>query len=356
MIDVLAHWGISKVAWSTIQPLFQPLFQPILEEIAQDVIKDAGTSFVGRCFQNVYSVIHREPLIKATGAALQELLQLIESELLDADLSADEAREFTPSIKAFLVQPDFEEALGTLFLEPTYRLEPGLLATAWQRTVPENELPDDFSWPRIAKRFTREVAKIRLSSPELESTFTSLATAQSADTLSELAGLPPDFDLDTYREALVERYGNLNFESMDTSGANYSGVRLWSVFVPQTVRESQTFVPRVLEIPKEYQLRLLEAGELDPEMIAELEQGKQERRQTYFNQPLRPVLEVCDDPALHRMVILGDPGAGKSSLLRYLALEWARCANITAGSVTMARALSAISTMRPLGIGSTSIH
>src|SRR5208282_3516112 len=38
----------------------------------------------------------------------------------------------------------------------------------------------------------------------------------------------------------------------------------------------------------------------------------------------RPVLEVVDDDRLPRLVILGDPGAGKSSLLRFLALRWAR--------------------------------
>ncbi len=47
-----------------------------------------------------------------------------------------------------------------------------------------------------------------------------------AGDIRKLVGLPPDFDLETYREALLERFGRLNFEMLDTTGAYYSGVRL----------------------------------------------------------------------------------------------------------------------------------
>ncbi len=123
----------------------------------------------------------------------------------------------------------------------------------------------------------------------------------------------------------MERYGNLNFESLDTTGAYYSGVKLWSVFVPQSVRECQEYYPQVLELPKEHLKRLRERGELAPDESPGEE--AEERRRSYLEQPVRPVLEVVDDDQLPRLVILGDPGAGKSSLLRYLALRWARITN-----------------------------
>ena len=37
----------------------------------------------------------------------------------------------------------------------------------------------------------------------------------------------------------------------------------------------------------------------------------------------RPILEIVQDPAFRRLVILGDPGSGKSTLLQYLLLDWA---------------------------------
>jgi len=147
---------------------------------------------------------------------------------------------------------------------------------------------------------------------------------------------PADFDAERYRAALLKRFDKLNFEMLDTTGAFYSEVRLWSVFVPQSVRECHQYDPRLLEIPKEHQQRLLKA---DKNTVGELEVAERHAdrlRQEYFSQPLRPVLNV-DDEALgvtssrtgQKLVILGDPGSGKSSLIRYLALRWARIAEPT---------------------------
>ena len=141
--------------------------------------------------------------------------------------------------------------------------------------------------------------------------------------MQELAGLPPEFDLETYREALVERYGTVDLASLDTTGAYYE-VRLWSVFVAQSVRECHEYDPQLLEVPKDELLRLVEAGELDAAQLEESEKLHDERRRAYVNQTPKPVQAVTDDAAILRQVILGDPGSGKSSLLRYLALQWAR--------------------------------
>ncbi len=154
--------------------------------------------------------------------------------------------------------------------------------------------------------------------------------------------LPAEFDAERYRAAVLKRFDKLNFEMLDTTGAFYSGVRLWSVFVPQSVRECHQYNPRLLEIPKEHQQRLLDAGEITAKELEEAEQQADRLRQDYFHQPLRPVLDVVDEslpppslsPNFHatrarKLVILGDPGSGKSSLIRYLALRWARIAEPT---------------------------
>ena len=74
MVDWLGVWGIGKTAWSA--------FRPILEDLAKDAVKNAAKSYVGQCFKKVYSVIHRDALTRATGLALKELLELLESELV----------------------------------------------------------------------------------------------------------------------------------------------------------------------------------------------------------------------------------------------------------------------------------
>ena len=321
MLDWLAIWGVGQAT------VF--VFRPVMEEFAKDVANDAAKSYVGRGFQKVFSPLHRQPLTKATGLALKELLELIQNEMLDAEMSAGELRAWLDDVRRFVGQDAVLAAIRELFLTPGAPLDPGVLAAAWQG--PETpRLPDEFSWARVAKRFARKVGEIRTSTAELKETFDALAAAQGDAALRELAGLPPEFDLETYREALIERYGNVSFDSLDTSGASYNAVRLWNVFTPQSARATQDYMPQLFELPKEQQQRLVARGELDAALLAEAERLQDEWRRGYFSQPLRPVLEVCADASLPLIVVLGDPGAGKSSLLRWLALEWARTENATA--------------------------
>jgi hypothetical protein len=316
MLELLAIWGVSQATWS--------VFRPILEDLAQDVAKDAAVSYVGKCFKSVFSVIHRKPLTKATGLALKELLELIDDELIRADIDDEDRRDWIDDVRTFIKHDDVRQAIASLFLDPDYQLDPKTFATAWQQIEDARTLPQSFSWQYVAKRFAAKVAEIRQSTGELKETFESLAKIKDSTALEEIAGLPPDFDLETYREALVERYGNLDFASLETTGAYYNDVRLWSVFVPQSVRECHEYDPQLLEVPKDHLQRLAEAGELDDQQLAESEKLHEERRQAYVNQPPRPVLGVADDAAIQRLVILGDPGSGKSSLLRFLATRWAR--------------------------------
>jgi hypothetical protein len=161
------------------------------------------------------------------------------------------------------------------------------------------------------------------------------AAELAASRITHPVALPASFDAEGYRDALVKRFEKLDFDMLDTTGAYYNEVRLWSVFIPQSLREYQ-YNPKLLEIPKEHQERLLKAGEITKEELVEAERQAERLRQEYFRQPLRPVLDVADE-ALgatsagtgHRLVILGDPGSGKSSLIRYLALRWAQIAEPT---------------------------
>uniref|UniRef100_UPI0031FDAB26 NACHT domain-containing protein n=1 Tax=Sphaerothrix gracilis TaxID=3151835 RepID=UPI0031FDAB26 len=313
MVEWLAIWGVAALS----------VFRPILEDIAKEVAKDAAKSYVGQCFKSVFSVIYKEPLTKATGQALKELLQLIEDELIRADIEGERLQAWIYDVRRFVNQESVRDAIAALFLQPDYHLDPKIFITAWQQLDGALAMPEGFSWPYVAKRFAAKVVAIRQSSTELQETFASLAQAQNTEALQELAGLPPEFNLETYREALVERYGTVDLASLDTTGAYYE-VRLWSVFVAQSVRECHEYDPQLLEVPKDQLLRLVEAGELDAAQLAESERLHDERRRAYVNQPPKPVLAVTDAAAIQRLVILGDPGSGKSSLLRYLALQWAR--------------------------------
>jgi hypothetical protein len=131
-----------------------------------------------------------------------------------------------------------------------------------------------------------------------------------------------------YETRLQERYRRVDLEALTplTEPDEYPPVGLREVFIAQAVRAD----PPPMELPKELLRRLVEAGELgrgelpdgvDPETLARFRQAYQER-------PARSVLQVLAEPGQRRLVLLGDPGAGKSTLARYLALT------LAAGPVT----------------------
>lgn len=322
MIETLVPLGIAHLS--------KTLFYPILEDVAKDVAEDAAKSYVGQAFANVFSAVNKKALSKATGLAIKELLDLIENELLDNELTEKRISAMIPAVKVFLEKPTIQQALANLFLEPDYQLDTKVFADSWAQ-VPDpwpHLLPKEYSWQRISKRFSRKVREIRDSDTELKLTFDNLQQRANADALKELQGLPPEFDLDLYREALVERFGNLSLDSMDTSGGYYA-VQLWNVFVPQSVRECRIYRPQLLELPKEHLQRLLEQGDIDEVELRELEKQESEhQRRSYLEQPLQPVMGLLSAEGLtSNMVILGDPGSGKSALLRFLTLEWAHNEN-----------------------------
>lgn len=207
------------IEWLTVWAVGQFVFRPILEDLAKDITNDAAKSYVGQCFNSVFSVVHKDPLSKATGLALKDLLQLIEGELVRADIEDEELADWVEDVRRFTVQDEVRGAIASLFLEPDSHLDPKTFVSAWKQLKGVHSLPDGFSWQFIAKQFTKKVGEIRQSSTELKETFAALAQVQDSAALKEIAGLPPEFDLETYREALVERYGNLDFASLDATGA-----------------------------------------------------------------------------------------------------------------------------------------
>jgi hypothetical protein len=125
MLDWLAVWGAGQAT--------AIVFRPILEDLARDVAKDAAKSSVARCFKKVFSVIHKEPLTKATGLALKELLELVENELIRAGIENEELHDWTGDVRRFIEHGDVRQAIASSFLDPDYHLDPGTFATAWQQ-------------------------------------------------------------------------------------------------------------------------------------------------------------------------------------------------------------------------------
>jgi predicted NACHT family NTPase len=326
MVDWLVLWGAAQAAGF--------VFKPILEDLAKESAKDYTKDFFKDCLKKVIHLPEPNVLKEASGKALKEFLQLVQQELEDADFQAAQIKLYVPPFKLLMEQEAVSAELGRAFQLDCRGLDTGAIALAWENLRSQREgltLPEGFDWERVSKRYLKKARAIVQESDKLRPIFAAEAEARTAEQVEELVGVAPEFDLGRYAEGIKEQYGAVKLDSLDTTGAYYNELKLWRIFVPQMVRECQEFLPQMYEIPKEHLLRLREAGQVSEADMADLAAAELERqRQFYGEQSVRSVLEVVGDPqenppsrAEQYAVILGDPGAGKSSLLQYLALVWA---------------------------------
>jgi hypothetical protein len=126
-----------------------------------------------------------------------------------------------------------------------------------------------------------------------------------------------------YLRRLLERHKRVDLEILTplTEQGEHPMMLLGRVFVPQTVREN----PPPVDLPREVWRRLAEEGHLETtDLPPEVDRARvEEARRSYQQLPTRPVLQTLADPAARKTVVLGDPGAGKSTLAKYLMLALA---------------------------------
>ncbi len=315
--------------WTTlgVSLLKDLVFKEVLLKLGKGALEDYVKDFFKDCIKGGVESAKAGVLKKALGEALQQFLKIVEDELeFSCNLSGAEIRDgYEISIEKFIRHQEVKPLLGKAFAKDCRALDSKQLGRIWREHYPI-AMPTEFDWHGVAKEYVKEVKRIIKQSPELREILELEIQESIEENTREIAGISPDFNLKVYQEGLQERYANLNLDSLDTSVYDYrEKLKVWQVFVPQHVRECQEFLPQVYEIPKEHQRRLLESNELE----AEVELEAWERyKQDYYKKPVRPILDVVnesrEDDFYRYLVILGDPGSGKSIFLQYLALNWAR--------------------------------
>ncbi|HLO86032.1 MAG TPA: HEAT repeat domain-containing protein [Nostocaceae cyanobacterium] len=312
MVDWLLLWGITQGLGVIVTPIIQELAKEGAKDFAKDFFKDS--------LKKVF-FSEKDPRQIAAGKAIKEFLQLVQQQLkVRCKLTESEIKQYTPVIKEFINDKTIKSILGQAFDLDCESLDAQTLQNTWNK-LQLKPLPDKFNWESVTAQYLPKVQEILFDSQDLREILNSQNLKSIADNTQELAGIIPGFDLIGYQETIRETYGNLKLESLDTSGYAYNELKLWRIFIAQNVREVHQVLPQIYELPKEHLRQLRESDQIEAEInLQELEKYKK----SYFDQPIRSVLDIINQKQNHKyLVILGDPGSGKSSLLQFLALNWA---------------------------------
>ncbi|MEU0118819.1 HEAT repeat domain-containing protein [Streptomyces bobili] len=147
--------------------------------------------------------------------------------------------------------------------------------------------------------------------------------ARSSRSPSRAGTGPHGFDAarQAYFAALRRRYARVDVLASGSDPVGRPRLRLSDVFVAPSVRRD----PSAGALPYDLMQRPVAAGEAGPHDLPAVGDVAPPDRvgRAYGDRPAGRVLQVLAEESAQRIVLLGNPGAGKSTLARYLALALA---------------------------------
>jgi hypothetical protein len=300
---------------------------PAAVGLLKKLAEDRAESLAGRLVDKAVGLWKKddltEALKRAYGACMESILGFLKSQGYDeADLAS-----YKPSFEVLLedegVGREIDRAIDGAADWPGPDAE--VFRQAWER-VKGLRLPPEFQWSQALQAFKKQVERHKVIPPELKDKLPALQRDRLLQEVRLQGGVRPAYDLRRYAARMREKYRSVDLSAMERPGqAGESGaLALLQVFLPQDVRED----PPKVEIPRDL-LRWMEGKEARAGREgAEVEDPEEERlrkdleraRESYARQPRQPVLDVLGRPDSRKLVLLGDPGAGKSALTRFLLL------------------------------------
>ena len=295
-MDTITLWASRQLAGFA--------FDVALKNVAEflgDVSKGTSEKIISDWFKETLKAglhsRHKDEFSLAICKATALFLYLVQQELEGSGLRDDDLDRYERALNIFLREQVVQRWLAKAFEPGCQALDGQILEQAW-RELGLPPLAEDFRWGKIGRVYLKRVEGLLGESQALKELFSAKQLSGIKESTKQVAGVVPDFDLERYGRSLRDAYEKLRWNQIDSTYSNYT-VRLWSIFEPQNARESPRYAGA--ESPKEEDLlRQLGSGESNPSIV-----------------------HLLREPECPLAVILGDPGAGKSSLLRFLALDWA---------------------------------
>jgi hypothetical protein len=291
---------------------------PVFGSVVPDLISKAAEKvFENRLGLALEDRDERRQASKAYHQAMEEWLVALVHNFRSVGYENDEIgaffADYMEALPRFLADEEASEELLRPFTdaEPEPRLDVKRLLARWQ-ALGLPALPEDFNARGACTAYVKALTRKRIITPELRSLFQAQTVHGSLEVLRDIRGAWPEFDLNQYTRAVRQRYQTLDLSALAPAGRDDPDERtkLRDVFVPQAARRSR--LPQSL--PRDYLVR--HGIDLD-------EEAAQARllSEAWGQAKREPILDlIAADDAKH-CVILGDPGAGKSVITRYLLLS-----------------------------------
>ena len=276
------------------------------------VMKGLASDAAGKGAKRLLSKLKPDESGKAAKQALTFFVQEFLAELEDKTPLSSAVPGYHDQLKHLIenAAPEITE----WFQPETKDVDLGPVQRMWSG-LGYDPLPEDFDWTLVAKNYARDIRKYVKDDSALRERLNTALQEQRTELLTRIAGPDPGFDLSGYRTFLRGECGQMQLSVMHKTAYNRQ-IELWSVFVPQSARASAP----VAEIPREIVRQLRQEGHLTKTSENTADEEITRLRDSYQSSPIRPVLEILERERL--VVVLGDPGSGKTSLVKNCIHEW----------------------------------
>jgi NACHT N-terminal Helical domain 2 len=235
-------------------------------------------------------------------------------------LALDEAEirlffaDYIAALERFLADEEVSDELLRPFSEatPEPRLDHARLLARWQ-ALELPDLPEDFNAAGVCRAYVKELNRQRIVTEELRARHQAQIQEHQRDLLQQLVGPRTALDLTQYARAVRQRYQTLDLSALAPAGRDdpdAAPLRLRDVFIPQHARRSRP----VYTLPRDYLVRQRFDPDKEEERAAVIQKSWREAKR-------EPALDLLSAENAQHSVLLGDPGAGKSSLARYVLLS-----------------------------------
>ncbi len=310
-----------------MDPIATPLLAIVLGNLARELITDACKDYLKDKLRSFFGwmeqlgerdrieLAYQDAMEQAFSACLEMLLQNIKG-LGYAD---EELKQYRSSIEAFIKDDQVAATLLQAIQEPG-RIDlppPDLLQERWQ-AVGGEALPSDTLWNQVAIAFRRQVTKRIILSDDLRKLLNAQNIQQLKKLIEEQGGVKTPVRRDKYSQRMRTKFSPVDLANLMPAYAEDPGkMVIQDVFVAQNVREN----PPPVEIPKDITQRFKkDKHQMSDDISLEDfdEQQIEKLRTTYVNQSPQPVLEIISTADNRLLVLTGEPGSGKSTLMRYL--------------------------------------